>query len=364
MTALTALLCVALGALIPVTVGAWMVQRGWRQLAVAEAYHEVARTLGLPVDTRGASLRGHLGEQRIWVGEVMVGYGVDRHMLCWAVLDHERPLSLGCMLRPRGLSERLWRRARAPAVPLLDPEFDQAVEVQGDDPEIIRQWLDGPVRMRLLAMLERWRNVIVTDRSVRVHMPRPLSTTPELQELVRDLRELSTTLVEARRALPPPRRLEPFVPVWRQLAARYGLDVEDAFPAATGAVDGRRLFLWPVRTSQGFAAELRVGFRPHRHLGLQLHPQLHAADDDDPTAQDIEVGDDAFDRAFVVKGYDPDRIRDLLTPDARRELLSLEQTTKLNADDVRLHVTNLTLDESALIATIDRAIAAAAAMGW
>ncbi|MEM6926039.1 MAG: hypothetical protein AAF602_03845, partial [Myxococcota bacterium] len=181
MNALFAVLCVVLGALIPVAAGFLTVRRGWRQLAVAEAYHAVARSLNLPVDTRGVSLRGHLGEQRIWVGEVMVGYGVERRMLCWAVLDHERPLGLGCLLRPRGLPERLWRRARTPAVTFLDPEFDNAVDVQGDDPDRIRELIDGPVRARLQGMLERWRNVIVTDRSVRVHMPRPLATTPELQ---------------------------------------------------------------------------------------------------------------------------------------------------------------------------------------
>ncbi len=364
MNALVAILCVAIGALLPLIVGFLTVHRGWRQLAVAEAYHEVARTLGLPVDTRGVSLRGHLGEQRIWVGEVMLGHGVERRMRCWAVLDHERPLGLGCLLRPRGLSERLWRRARTPPVPLLDPAFDQAVEAQGDDPEAIRRLLDGPVRLHLEAMLTRWRQVIVTDRSVRVHMRRPLATSVELQELVRGLRELSSALVDARRELPAPRRLAPFVSSWHRIAERYGLDVDDAFPAATGPVDGRRLFLWPVRTAQGYVAELRVVFRPHRHVGLGLHPQAPATGTDDVTAQDIVVGDDAFDPAFVVKGHDPGRIRELLTPTARAELVALNRVAKLDADDVRLHLTNLALDEAVIVETIDRALAAAAAMGW
>lgn len=364
MNALLAVLCVVLGALIPVAVGFWMVRRGWRQLAVAEAYHAVARNLGLPVDNRGVSLRGHLGEQRIWIGSVMVGYGVERQMLCWAVLDHERPLGLGCLIRPRGLSERLWRRARTPAVPMLDPGFDRAFEVQGDDPDAIRKLVGGPVRQRLEAALERWHRVIVTDQSVRVYMPRPLATTAELQELVDDLRALSTAIVEARRALPPPQRLEALCPTWRRIADRYGIEVEDAFPAVSGVVDGRRLFLWPVRTPDGYGAELRVVFRPHRHVGLQLHPQLHATGTEDITAQDIEVGDPPFDEAFVVKGYDPDRIRELLTPEARADLVALERTTRLEADDVRLHVTGLSLDDQAIVEAIDRALSAAAAMGW
>lgn len=364
MNALAAVLCLLVGALLPVAMGFFLVQRGWRRLAVAEAYHEVARTLSLPVDTRGVSLRGHLGEQRIWVGEVMVGYGVDRRMLCWAVLDHERPLGLGCMLRRRGLSERLWRRARTPPVPLLDPVFDQLVEAQGDDPDQIRQLLGGAVRARLLTTIERWRDVVVTDRSVRVHMPRPLASGVALQDLVRDLRDLSTALVEARRDLAPPRGLAAFVGVWDAIAADYGLEVDPAFPAAWGLVDGRRLYLCPLRSPDGYAAELRLTFRPHRHRGLQLHPQAHAAEMDGPSAQDIVVGQDAFDDAFVVKGYDPDVIRELLTADACDELLALHRTGKLDADDVRLHLTNLPLDEATLRATIERAIRAAAAMGW
>lgn len=364
MTAVWALLCVVIGALIPVGVGFLTVRRGFRQLAVAEAYHEVARGLGLPVDTRGVSLRGHLGEQRLWVGEVMVGYGVERRIRCWGVLDHERPLGLGFLLRPRGISERLWRRARAPAVPLLDPEFDRAVEVQGDDPDAIRRLLDGPVRQRLDAVLLRWGSVIVTDRSVRVHLPRPLSTAADLNELVADLRALSTAFVASRRELPPPARLESLVPVWQRIAKRYGLEVEAAFPAASGTLDGRRLFLWPMRSPEGYATELLLVFRPHRHIGLQLHPQLYAAGTEGPTAQDIEVGDEPFDAAFVVKGHDPGRVRDRLPPEARAELVALERAGSLEADDVRLHVSELPLDEDAIVTAIERALVAAAAMGW
>jgi hypothetical protein len=38
--------------------------------------------------------------------------------------------------------------------------------------------------------------------------------------------------------------------------------------------------------------------------------------------QDIVVGDPAFDQAFMVKATDPQRIRDLLTPDLRARLMA------------------------------------------
>src|SRR5690349_9958453 len=111
-------------------------RRGMRQLQIASTYGDVARELGLDVDTRGVSLQGHLGDQRLWVGEVMVGHGPDRRMVCWGVLDLERPLGLGLLMRRRGLSERLFRRPRGVRITPVDPDLDRHVEIHGDDPAL------------------------------------------------------------------------------------------------------------------------------------------------------------------------------------------------------------------------------------
>lgn len=362
MDALGSLLCLILGSAIPILLVFLMLRRGWRQLAVAEAYHNVSRRLGLPVDTRGVSLHGHLGEQRIWVGQVMVGHGPQRQMLCWGVLDHERPLGLGLLLRRRGLSERLWRRARGPEI-TIGPELDRQLEAQGDEAAKVRGLLDDEVQSLLLRMLRRWRDLVVTDQSVRVHLKQPLAHTHELQTLVDDLRALSSALSSARAQLPPPASLGTSSEGWSELARRHALELEPAYPAVGGSVDGRRVRVGPVRTHRGYSAEIRLLFRPHRTQGLHLQPQLEP-DGYWSVGQDIQVGDQAFDDAFVIKGYDPEAVRHLLSAEARQHLLALGRAGRLDIDDVRLHLSGVAIDPEVLDELLHHAIAAAIAMGW
>ena len=70
---LFALLCLLTGAAIPVVLVALVLSRARRQLRTSGAYREVARNMGLDVDTRGLSLQGVREDRPLWVGEVLVG---------------------------------------------------------------------------------------------------------------------------------------------------------------------------------------------------------------------------------------------------------------------------------------------------
>ena len=63
-----------------------------------------------------------------------------------------------------------------------------------------------------------------------------------------------------------------------------------------------------TKTFTGYGSELRVGFQELRRFGLRLKPQL-GPDGYSSVGQDIQVGDEPFDRAFVIKGYDPAAVR-------------------------------------------------------
>src|SRR5690606_30664977 len=167
------LVCLATGTALPLTALFLLVRRGMRQLQVAETYIEVARRLGLAADTRGLSLQGHMDDRRLWIGEVMVGHGPQRQLVTWGVVDLLRPLGLGIMFRRRGLSERLFRRSRAPEIDFDDPELARALEVRGDDRARVRALLTPAVRDALRALMARWPDVVVTDDSVRVHLKHP-----------------------------------------------------------------------------------------------------------------------------------------------------------------------------------------------
>lgn len=353
---LSGLLCLVIGSALPISLVLLAVRRGWRQLAVAESYHAVARQLGLPADTRGVSLQGHLGVQRLWVGDVMVGHGPERRTMCWAVLDHERPLGLGIQLQPRRRFRVPWRRD--------DGDLERALEVRGDDAEGARQLLRDPtVRLHLERTMHRWPALVLTDDHVQVRLRSPLSRSTDLFELVDDLRSLSAAVVTARDTLGPPAPLADTVAQWSALAQRLGLEVEDAYPAIGGAVDGRRLRVWPTSNGAGFAAELRVVFRPHRAMGLQIAPQL-GPDGYWSVGQDIQVGDTGFDRLFVIKGWDPAAVRDLLTDEVREHLTALRDYGRLEIDDVRLTLRDVRLDLDVLGRLLERAVAVATAMGW
>ncbi|MEQ1500850.1 MAG: hypothetical protein ABMB14_01400 [Myxococcota bacterium] len=363
MDAVSAIGCLLVGSSLPVVASFLLARRGMRQLQVATTYGDVARELGLDVDTRGVSLQGHLGEQRLWVGEVMVGHGPDRRMACWGVLDLERPLGLGLLLRRRGLSQRLFRRPRGVRIPAVDAELDRLVEIHGDDPELVHRLLDDAVREHLGLLLTRWRDLVVTDQSIRVYLSQPLARTAELRELVDGMRALASALAGARRALPPPVALRAATHGWAALADRLGLGLEDAFPGIAGSSDGRSIRVTPVRTADGYGAELRLGFRPHRRTGLRLRPQVEP-DGYWSVGQDIQLGDDGFDAAFVVKGDDPEGVRELLSPPVRAGLVTLGSAGRLDVDDLRLYVGGLPIDPTALGPIVTEAIRTAAGMGW
>ncbi len=358
---ISSVVCLLVGVALPLATLFLVLRRGWRQLAVAEAYGEVSRRLGLPVDTRGVSLHGHVGDRRLWVGEVMVGHGPDRRMMCWGVLDLQRPLGLGVLLRRRGLSERVFRRARSPEVALADAELERLLEVHADEPGRLRQMLTDDVLASLKHLLHRWRDVVVTDRAVRVHLAQPLATASELQELVDGLFQLAGVLHQARATVDPPTALQGWVDDLGPIAQELGLEVDPHWPALFGTLDGHRVELVPQRAGNGYTFALRWVDPGDRDMGLLVRPQV-APDGYWSVGQDIQFEDEDFDRAFVVKGYDPDAVRDLLGLEPSAALITLGEHGVLELDDQRLEVRGLPAEAEVLRNALVRARALAAAL--
>jgi len=78
-------------------------------------------------------------------------------------------------------------------------------------------------------------------------------------------------------------------------------------------------------------------------------------------AQDIEVGDNAFDR-FIIKGEDPNRVNDILSSEARDELLQLDaRVDELSVTDlgIRVVINRIVDDLEELGALLDTTIGAA-----
>jgi hypothetical protein len=361
---LVALLCLLAGSALPVVAFWALARRGIRQLAVSTAYGDVARQLGLDVDTRGVSLQGHLGEQRLWVGEVLVGHGPQRRMVCWGVLDHERPLGLGLVIQRRARVDR-WFRRRAKAQLNVDrlAGWDRRLEVGGDDPELVGQLLDEPVRAAIRALTARWSEVVVTDQSVRVYLSQPPGRAETLRALVDHMRAVANALATARRALPPPGPLRDTMNAWARAGEELGLDLEPAFPGLAGTLGGRSVRLTPVRHEDGYANELRIAFQAHAPTGLRVRRQL-GPDGYWSVGQDIQTGDELFDRSFVLKGYDPEAIRERMSPEIREALVRLNALGEVDVDDLRLYTGRLPADPAELAPIVRLALEVADGLGW
>ena len=157
-----------LGVALPVGIGFFLARRVHQQTAAPAAYREVARRLGLEVDTRGASVNGYLVAERrkLYIGEVMVGHGPDRTTQHRAVLSLDRPLGLGVAVRKR--TGRSWfRRERGHVIQTGHAEFDKHFRISGDDDERVRALLDDNVRARIEALAAKHPNLLVSDHHVR-----------------------------------------------------------------------------------------------------------------------------------------------------------------------------------------------------
>lgn len=363
MDTLQSALCLLLGSALPLTALWFFLARGMRQFQVSTAYGEVSRQLGLDVDTRGMSLQGHLGDRRIWIGEVMVGHGPERRMMTWGVLDLTRPLNLGLLVRRKGRTTRILPHRKAPDAPIGDADLDRVLQVQGDEPSRVSALFAPEVRQSLRALMDVWPEVALTDRSVRVHLNRPEASVERLQLLVSSMLGVAEALEDARRDVDCPARLQFELPAWAAAAGRLGLEIEPWLPAMSGEMDGYRVVVATRRQTDGYQVGIRLWLGEHTQTGLRLRLQ-EGPDGYWSVGQDIQVGDPAFDGGFVIKGWDPETIRGLLGADARRALLDLAILGQPEVDDHCIDVEHISMDLDEVEQAVRAAVRVAKALGW
>ncbi len=357
----TNLLCLAIGLGLPVAGLCWAGRYALRPLAAASAYRNTARQLGLAVDTRGVSLSGHLGDRRLWVGEVAQGHGSDRTTDLRAVLDLRPPLGLGLILRTRGRSQRVFRRYRAERAVAGDPWVDRTFSVRSAHGEQIQQLFDADVIAALRHLQGRWPELMVTDHGVQVFPRHPEMSEGGLMGLVESMQRLTRVLGAARAKMEPPADLAAFADEWAAAAGRLGLHFDARLLTLRGELGGHQAAVSPIRHDVGVCADVALRFRSEAGLGLQLRPQLEPSEYW-TVGQDIELGDTEFDDAFVIKGWDPQRVSTTFTPAARRALLDLTALGQVHVDDRGLEVRNV--DTGAVEAAVRGALEVTQTLGW
>lgn len=124
---------------------------------------------------------------------------------------------------------------------------------------------------------------------------------------------------------------------YRQVSQRMGLALSPSDPGmmtfeidVSGIVDGRRVSLHRF-CGRGAYVKVTSPFSSPLDLGLGVGPEgILSSIAELLGAQDIEVGDADFDSRLMIRGDEPERVRALLGPDARRAI------GDLRAFDVRL----------------------------
>ncbi len=316
----------------------------------------------MEVDTRGLSIRGHLHGRRIWVGEVMEGYGTSRHTDVRGVISFERPLSLGLHIHRKGRAAR-WIRRRGPQRPFGDLDLDRLLQLHGDDESRVKALLTPSVRQTVHTLVKRWNDIVVTDEDVQVWLTQPLAREDELQDLIQSMLATAEALEAARLEVAPPTALEPLLESWEKCAHALNIRFEPWLPGMSGDLDGRPLRISARREGDGYAASLSLGFQAHPPLGLLLRPQTEP-DGYWSVGQDIQVGEPAFDAAFVIKGWHPGEVVERLNPQARSALFELQNTGLLTVDDRGIVLRLSLLDAETLVRCAHTASQAAKALGW
>lgn len=217
----------------------------------------------------------------------------------------------------------------APRVALGHPPLDERFAITALDTDAARRlfadtrgtW-DGADALVRLAVVAR--EVTATDNLV--------SATLGIDEIhtVDAMSWLSTALAEASKALGASRAALPWHPsmpidAWASFATSAGLALDRPRFKISGTLGGANVEL-RLQTADGVMyGAARVAFASPLGLGLRLVGRSDGTNVEyDEDWEDIEVGDAAFDEAFVVNATDASRARTILgVPAVRARALAL-----------------------------------------
>jgi hypothetical protein len=205
-------------------------------------------------------------------------------------------------------------------------ELDRMFVIKAADEELARRVLREPVISLLLAAAPQHPKLWVSDRYVTIEYP----------EYERDLRRVGAALEAVGRIAAPLLELrrvelarwEPELrDSWSRVAEAWGLTFDPPRATMRGVVRDMELTA-RVDCTGSTCVSARLPF----DLGCDLDLALQKGDgflDRLSRGQDVKVGDQAFDDAFVIKGKPEAAVRAALNPIARAKLLSIRERASL-----------------------------------
>ena len=224
------------------------------------------------------------------------------------------------------------------------PQLDREYRIKGQDPAQLIGLVSSPKLAALLLVDHKPFRTYVTDAYVRLEATGVRLAIEDLRPLLAPSVTLFREVVAAWTALPPSSEELRVEPAWRRACERAHLAYAARGMRGLGRVrdvDARMEVV--LHDKHGWSTELAASFDPDLAVGLAITREGAIANVAKLFgAQDITTGDVAFDERFLIKGKDPELVKQILVADARAGLLELHaQCDELEISDtsvvVRLH---------------------------
>lgn len=309
---------IPIGAVVGVAYAAHMATRQRAQVWAA-----VAAQLGLAI--QGEGMVGALAGQRVAMRKEQRSHG--KSSVTYTVYEAyvSPPFDLGLSIREKNLLSGVAALFGQQDVATGNAVFDDQFLVQGDEPARIRAALTPEVQGLLRQLAHHGYDAYLSDVAVRAEVRELEMHAGRIQATLQLVATLGAALERARSVIPVAAALAPHRDKWAQYAKLVGLRGLDCPLCMWGELEGLFVQAYAVRAEDHrYHLEVRVKFDKPLGVGLSVQPKRIF--DNLATlfgGQDVETGDAAFDRAFIVKSTREDLVPHLFDESVRATLLEL-----------------------------------------
>ncbi len=304
---------------------------------------------GRPIHARHhlPQMYGHHDGQDVYVGvrSYTTGSGKNRTTHYYTFIDvlFDVPLKRGLGVRPaNGISKFFGSIFGQNDIQIGDPIFDKKFRIDGLDQQQVASLLSHD---RLRHALDTTYTVgflpSLNDDRVRLEAKGVIIQANKLKPQIQGAVALYREVMAAWNQQPPSNEELHITPGWQQVAERKQLSFEPRAMLMIGRINKISVRCEVVLKKSQFSTEIEARFEPPLGGGLEIKKQgALTAVTKFFGAQDITIGDQIFDRRYLIKGKDVERVKAILVPEAREGLSQLDDlSSELRVTDDVLRLT-------------------------
>ncbi len=300
---------------------------------------------GRPIHARHhlPQMYGHYDGQDVYVGvrSYTTGSGQSRKTHYYTFIDvlFNVPLKRGLGVRPaNGVSKFFGSIFGQNDIQIGDPSFDKKFRIDGLDQRQVTSLLGHDTLRRALDTTYPFGFLpSLNDDRVRLEAKGVIVQANKLKPQIQGAVALYREVVAAWDQQPPSNEELQITPGWQQVAERKQLSFEPRAMLMVGRLNESSIRCEVVLNKNQFSTEMEARFEPPLGGGLSIKKQGALSSVKKIFgAQDIIVGDEVFDRRYLIKGKDVERVKAILIPEARVGLSQLDDLSHqlLVTDDI------------------------------